>query len=67
MIEINKVVWISTICISSRTICDNRGPEVVCWVLDVTNRILPSYHPDTEISCSTWESSPLIASSHGIA
>jgi len=29
MIEINKVVWISTICSNSRIVCDNRGPEVV--------------------------------------
>jgi len=43
-------------------VCNNCAPVIVSWILNITDRIFPSLHPDLEIVVSSWISSPLITS-----
>ena len=65
--KIDQVVWISALRNNGGVVCDDCTPVVVGWVLDVTDGVFPSLHPDLEICIGAWISSPLIAGGHAVS
>jgi hypothetical protein len=65
--EIDQVVFIGALGDDGGVVCDDGAPVVVSWVLDVTNGVFPSLHPDLEIGVGTWVSTPLIAGCHAVS
>ena len=58
IVKINKVVWVGAFWNNRSVISNDTAPEQVRWILDITNGIFPSLHPDLEVGVSSWITSP---------
>lgn len=66
MSKVNYIVWVGTFGSNSGMVWNDCAPVYVSWVLNVTNRVLPSLHPNLEICICTWITTPFIAVLHAI-